>query len=144
MPYIQDVSSSLFTSAAGEHVSATVICADISGEIAIWTGLSRSLDADGEAAIRKTSPFWKNLDQGAATVLVAALDPALNGESQFTLFVKYALVIILLILLLCIEPNDILLHDCQIFEAAPHATDPKIAQRLWELSEELVKQEFKL
>lgn len=47
--------------------------------IAIWTGLSRSLDADSEEAIRKTSRFWKNRDQGAATVLVAALDPALNG-----------------------------------------------------------------
>jgi hypothetical protein len=47
---------------------------------AIWTGLSRDLDADGEAAIRQTSPFWKNHDQGAATVLVAALDPALDGK----------------------------------------------------------------
>jgi NAD(P)-dependent dehydrogenase (short-subunit alcohol dehydrogenase family) len=47
---------------------------------AIWTGLSRNLDAEGEEAIRKTSPFWKNHDQGAATVLVAALDPALNGK----------------------------------------------------------------
>lgn len=50
------------------------------GYVAIWTGLSRDLDPDGEAAIRKTSPFWKNHDQGAATVLVAALDPALNGK----------------------------------------------------------------
>jgi hypothetical protein len=47
---------------------------------AIWTGLSRNLDAEGEAAIRNTSPFWKNHDQGAATVLVAALDPILDGE----------------------------------------------------------------
>ena len=50
--------------------------------IAIWTGLSRNLDADSEEAIRKTSPFWKSRDQGAATVLVAALDPALNGGYQ--------------------------------------------------------------
>jgi NAD(P)-dependent dehydrogenase (short-subunit alcohol dehydrogenase family) len=48
--------------------------------VAIWTGLVRNLDAEGEAAIRNTSPFWKNHDQGAATVLVAALDPALDGE----------------------------------------------------------------
>jgi hypothetical protein len=40
----------------------------------------RNLDAEGEAAIRKTSPFWKNHDQGAATVIVAAFDPALDGE----------------------------------------------------------------
>ncbi|KAF2250950.1 NAD(P)-binding protein [Trematosphaeria pertusa] len=86
----------------------------------IWTGLSRDLDPDGEAAIRKTSPFWKNHDQGAATSLVAAFDPALN------------------------EPKGILLHDCQICDAAPHATDPKIAERLWTLSEKLVKRDFKL
>jgi hypothetical protein len=42
--------------------------------------LSRDLDPDGEAAMRKTSPFWKNHDQGASTTLVAALDPRLNGE----------------------------------------------------------------
>ncbi|KAI8943249.1 hypothetical protein NX059_001271 [Plenodomus lindquistii] len=47
----------------------------------IWTGLSRNLDAEGEAAIRNTSTFWKNHDQGASTVLVAALDPALRRES---------------------------------------------------------------
>jgi hypothetical protein len=56
------------------------ICANEEVGIAIWTGLSRDLDPDGEAAIRKTIPFWKDLDQGAATVLVAAFDPALNGE----------------------------------------------------------------
>jgi hypothetical protein len=50
---------------------------------AIWTGLSRDLDAEGEAAIRKTSSFWKDHDQGAATSVVAAFDPALNSE--FTL-----------------------------------------------------------
>jgi hypothetical protein len=54
------------------------MCADVA--LAIWTDLSRNLDAEGEEAIRKTSPFWKNHNQGAATVLVAALDPALDGE----------------------------------------------------------------
>ncbi|CAO2652087.1 Nn.00g003700.m01.CDS01 [Neocucurbitaria sp. VM-36] len=86
----------------------------------IWTGLSRDLDPDGEAAIRNTSPFWKNLDQGAATVLVAALDPKLD------------------------ESKGLLLHDCQLFDAAPHATDSKVAERLWTLSEDLVQQKFKL
>jgi len=42
--------------------------------------LVRELDADGEEAIRGISDFWKNHDQGAAPVLVAALDPALNGQ----------------------------------------------------------------
>ncbi|KAF2652761.1 NAD(P)-binding protein [Lophiostoma macrostomum CBS 122681] len=91
----------------------------------IWTGLSRDLDEEGEAAIRATSTFWKNHDQGSATTLVAAFDPALNGKHWS-------------------QPKGILLHDCQITEAAPHATDPKVAERLWELSEKLVKSDFKL
>jgi len=86
----------------------------------IWTGLSRNLDADGEAAIRSVSPFWKNLDQGAATVLVAALDPALD------------------------ESKGIMLSDCQMCDAMPYATDPKLAERLWTLSEKLVQNSFKL
>ncbi|KAL6157807.1 hypothetical protein ACJQWK_07849 [Exserohilum turcicum] len=45
----------------------------------IWTGLGRNLDQKAIDAIGKTSAFWKNHDQGAATVLVAALDPALDG-----------------------------------------------------------------
>jgi hypothetical protein len=32
------------------------------------------------AAIEKTSKFWKNVDQGASTTMVAALDPALNSK----------------------------------------------------------------
>jgi len=36
------------------------------------------------------------------------------------------------------------LKDCQIEDAAPHASDPKLAERLWHLSEQLVGQEFKL
>lgn len=30
--------------------------------------------------MRKIAPFWKNQDQGAATTLVAAFDPGLNGK----------------------------------------------------------------
>ncbi|KAH9866270.1 hypothetical protein J1614_008836 [Plenodomus biglobosus] len=87
----------------------------------IWTGLSRDLDPDGEAAIKNTSTFWKNQDQGASTVLVAALDPALNGANS----------------------SSVLLHDCQTADAAPHATDSELAERLWTLSEKLVQQDFK-
>jgi hypothetical protein len=68
MPCIQGVSANREKSFRADNFAA------------IWTGLSRNLDAEGEAAIRNTSPFWKNHDQGAATVLVAALDPILDGE----------------------------------------------------------------
>ncbi|KAF2867753.1 hypothetical protein BDV95DRAFT_502438 [Massariosphaeria phaeospora] len=86
----------------------------------IWTGLARDLDAEGEDAVRKTSPFWKNHDQGCATTMVAAFDPALN------------------------DSKGLILHDCQFCDAAPYAKDPKNAERLWALSEKLVKRDFKL
>ncbi|XP_014562277.1 hypothetical protein COCVIDRAFT_21853 [Bipolaris victoriae FI3] len=89
---------------------------------AIPTNMSRDLDSDSEEliAIGKTMTLIKNLDQGAATVLVAALDPALNEE------------------------QGIFLDDCQIRDAAPHATDPDKAEKLWELSEKLVGTKFEL
>jgi hypothetical protein len=40
--------------------------------------------------------------------------------------------------------DGVLLQDCQLCNAAPHATNPKFAERLWTLSEKLVKQEFPL
>jgi hypothetical protein len=98
-------------------------------DLAIWTGLSRDLDPDGEEAIRNTSPYWKSLDQGAATTLVAAFDPALNGISPAQSEP---------------DPKGILLHDCQMVEAAEHATRPDLAKKLWALSEKLVKTDFKL
>ena len=47
---------------------------------AIWTGLARSLDEDAQNIIKKTGNKWKNAQQGAAPALIAAFDPALNGE----------------------------------------------------------------
>lgn len=94
------------------------------------------MDADGEAAIRKTSPFWKNHDQGAATVLVAALDPALNGK--YILYSDDARANIMA------ESKGVLLHDCQMCDAMPYATDAKLAEKLWTLSEKLVHSSFKL
>ena len=38
--------------------------------------------------------------------------------------------------------ESIYLDDCQINKAEPYAIDPKNADRLWKLSEELVKQTF--
>jgi hypothetical protein len=112
------------------------------GGVAIWTELSRNLDEEGEAAIRKTSKVWKDLDQGCATTLVAALDPALNGK----LLLSYSgcLGDGLLMRESGVEPKGVLLHDCQMCDAAPHATDPDVAERLWALSEKLVKTDFKL
>lgn len=48
----------------------------------IWTGLSRDLNEEDQAAVKKTSLVWKNHDQGAATALVAAFDPSLSSKSN--------------------------------------------------------------
>lgn len=48
--------------------------------VAIWTGLSRHLDEEGRALIASTGKVWKSRDQGAATAIVAAFDPKLNGR----------------------------------------------------------------
>ncbi|OAL07131.1 NAD(P)-binding protein [Phaeosphaeriaceae sp. SRC1lsM3a] len=62
--------------------------------------------------------FFKTPAQGAATQLVAALDPAL-------------------------APADSFLSDCQIADWAPKwSTDAAFADRLWTLSEQLVGQKF--
>ncbi|KAE8441056.1 hypothetical protein EG329_005918 [Mollisiaceae sp. DMI_Dod_QoI] len=86
----------------------------------IWTGLARNLDDEGQKLIKATGKVWKTGDQGAAGTLVAAFDPALN------------------------EPNGVYMADCQYAEAAPFAIDPKMAEKLWSLSEELVGEKFSL
>lgn len=43
-----------------------------------------------------------------------------------------------------VDIKGLYLKDCQIEEPAPHASDSKIAERLWHLSEDLVGQKFKL
>jgi len=87
----------------------------------IWTDLSRNLDEEYTDLISKTGSFWKTLDQGSATTLVAALDPKL-GEDRSVIY----------------------LSDCQVAEPAAHASDPVAAERLWKLSEEIVGQKFDL
>ncbi|KAJ5707303.1 short-chain dehydrogenase [Penicillium malachiteum] len=89
----------------------------------IETGLSRSLDDNGNEVISKTNDFWKTADQGAAGMLVAAFDPNLNSVS---------------------EPSAVYLADCQFDELQPHATSLDVAERLFHLSEELVGMEFPL
>lgn len=85
----------------------------------IWTDLSRDLDEEHQTLVSKTANFWKTLDQGSATTLVAALDPKLSEDTSV-----------------------IYLNDCQVAEPAAHAKDPTTAERLWKLSEEIVGQAF--
>ncbi|KAK7926817.1 hypothetical protein PG985_003815 [Apiospora marii] len=82
------------------------------------THLGRDHDPEMAEAISKTATYWKTLDQGSATTLVAALDPALN------------------------DSNEPYLSDCQFAEPAPWAKDAENAEKLWKLSEELIGEKF--
>jgi len=43
-----------------------------------------------------------------------------------------------------LEFSGAYLFHSEIANAAPHASDPEVAERLWELSERLVGQKFEL
>jgi len=86
----------------------------------IWTDLSRHLDEEMTGVIGKTGTHWKSCDQGASTMLVAALDPKLS------------------------DSNAVYLSDCQVADVAPHASDPDISDRFWDVSENLVKERVRI
>ena len=89
----------------------------------IETELSRSLDSAGRHTIATTAPrgFWKTQDQGAATTMVAAFDPALAKLDMATT-VGY-------------------LSDCQLRDdmVGAHAQGAAVAARLWAESERLLR-----
>jgi len=50
----------------------------------VVTELGRSQDDELEETFRKIIPYWGTPDEGSSTTMVAALDPALNGEHMST------------------------------------------------------------
>ncbi|KAI0880531.1 retinol dehydrogenase 13 [Annulohypoxylon maeteangense] len=110
----------LFTLYLQDHLQKKGITSYAVHPGGVSSNLGREHDEEMADAIAKTSKFWKNVDQGASTTLVAALDPALD------------------------VPTDIYLADCQFFPSADYTTDPAIAERLWRLSEELIGEKFNL
>ena|SRR6266498_3060971 len=116
MQYIRDVSRSF--SLRFYHV---FYLQGLTHFTAIWTDLSRHLDEELTKVIAGTGGgFWKDQDQGAATMLVAAFDPALD------------------------DAKGVYLSDCQIATPADHARDESAAEKLWKLSEDLVGQKFEI
>ncbi|KIX95555.1 uncharacterized protein Z520_08675 [Fonsecaea multimorphosa CBS 102226] len=103
-----------------QHLSSMGVQSIATHPGSIWTDLSRNLDEKHLSLIEKTGGFWKDLDQGSATTLVAALDPNL------------------------VDPEIIYLSDCQVAEPAGWASDGRAAARLWKLSEDIVGQKFDL
>jgi len=62
-------------------------------------------------------------DQGISTILVAAFDPLLAKANA---------------------SDQVFLADCQFSSVEQFASDPKIAERLWQLSEQLTAESPKL
>jgi NAD(P)-dependent dehydrogenase (short-subunit alcohol dehydrogenase family) len=95
---------------------------------AMLTELGRHSDAATIAAAldryRSMGMTFKTLGAGAATTLVAALDPKLPPAAK--------------------DGKGVYLEDCQIAETKSWATDPVAAEKLWSLSEELVGEKFPL
>lgn len=95
----------------------------LTGATAIWTDLSRDLTPEDLKLIEGTANDWITQDQGTSTILVAALDPKLakaDGASQ------------------------VFMADCQVESVEKFANDPEIAERLWQLSEQLTSEKGKL
>lgn len=76
--------------------------------------------------------------------MVAAVDPALNGEPLSFQRTCCECVGGRKLTLSPVDAKGLYLKDCQIEDPAPHASDPEIAERLWHLSEDLVGQKFSL
>jgi NAD(P)-dependent dehydrogenase (short-subunit alcohol dehydrogenase family) len=73
---------------------------------------------------RSMGMVFKTLAAGAATTLVAALDPKLPPTDK--------------------DGKGVYMEDCQIVETKSWATDPVAAEKLWSVSEELVSEKFLL
>jgi len=84
---------------------------------AIATDLWRHMPKENAEQLFAMMPM-KTPSQGISTALVAALDPKLSGSS------------------------GVYLDNCQPAEVSDFAKDEKIAEKLWKLTEELVKQSF--
>ncbi|RYP82353.1 hypothetical protein DL770_005612 [Monosporascus sp. CRB-9-2] len=78
----------------------------------------RQHDEEMANAISKVSEYWMTIDEGAATSLVAALDPKLS------------------------DCRGLYMSNCQFSGAADFAEDYETATRLWHLSEELIGEKF--
>ncbi|KAF1999299.1 short-chain dehydrogenase [Amniculicola lignicola CBS 123094] len=84
----------------------------------VMTEIGRHVPEKRAQQIIASGILDKTQEQGAAPALVAAFDPALT------------------------EKSGVFIDNCQFRDPSPHASDPAIAERLWHLSEELVRERF--
>lgn len=83
----------------------------------VW--LAKAMEGRAKAGM----PGFKSVEEGAATAVVAAVDPALERPGE--------------------DGKGTLLEDCQVTaKVPPYALDGKQAERLWGVSEEMVGEKF--
>ncbi len=93
----------------------------------IRSNLGRHMpESQREALFEDPNTYWKSLDEGAATTMVAAFDPGLSDAGK----VEGS------------KGKGLYLSDCQFVEASKFARDEALAERLWRLSEEIVAEKF--
>ncbi|KAK7048924.1 short-chain dehydrogenase/reductase family protein [Favolaschia claudopus] len=94
-----------------------------------------ALTPDGQPDHTKMA--FKTMGQGAATTLVAAFDPRIEGEIPF-------IASMLALLIELPDQSGSYLCDCVVAndKAAAHSTDPKTAEKLWTVTEEALGEEF--
>ncbi|PGH00716.1 hypothetical protein AJ79_08136 [Helicocarpus griseus UAMH5409] len=110
----------LFTTYLAKHLASYGITSFVVHPGVIRTELLRYMSEELVAAVTGPVTSLKTQDQGAATSVVAALDPALKDHS------------------------GAYMSDCQVVPAAAYAVDQEAAEKLWKLTETFVGQEFKL
>ncbi|EEH05252.1 oxidoreductase [Histoplasma capsulatum G186AR] len=110
----------LFTTYLAKHLASEGITSLTLHPGVIHTELGRYMPAELMGAMKDLVPNWKTQDEGAATSVVAAFDPALQAHSGSFLM------------------------DCQISAPAAYSVNEESAEKLWKLTERFVGQEFKL
>ncbi|KAJ6468636.1 hypothetical protein C8R47DRAFT_1302405 [Mycena vitilis] len=94
------------------------------------------LGPDGQPATEKYP--WKTIPQGAATTVVAAFDPSLDGQYYLRCLNQ------ILIRSIPVENPGAYLSDCTVAneDIAPHSSDPANGERLWRISEKITGEIF--
>jgi hypothetical protein len=104
-------------------------------EESLFEGMRLANEGAIKSGRQSTTEEPKTLDQGCATTLAAALDPALEGSALVPLGENK--------MVTNLGSSGAFLRDCQIYEdVASWATGEENVQKLWELSEKLVGQKF--
>lgn len=89
----------------------------------IITELGRDSTKEQREAIDSQEVDYKTLSQGSSTTLVAAVDPkVVEGLGA--------------------QEPLVFLTDCQMIALPPKSSSTENAERLWSLSEDLVKEKF--